>query len=370
MQSTALDQTELQNARRSSYIWGIGFFLFDLIAYSLGLHLAITGANITSRIFGSIVAGFATSGLVIVAHDACHQSLTPNRKLNRFIGTIAFLPALHAYSLWRHGHNFLHHLHTNIRGKDYVWEPLSPQEYSELNRFAQWKYRFFRSLLGHYFYYLSEVWWKRRFFPRKKYLEKTERVFWADTFIVFLWIISLSFVLLMVRCEGDWTFYLQNPSVSLGVIVHGLILPFVISSMLMSNTEFLHHTHPAIKWYRVRSGDWQEHQATVSIHVEYIQPVDWFVHWIMDHTAHHLQPAIPLYRLRGSQNLVEQRFGQVLKYHFSFGSLVDTLRRCKLYDDEEGCWKDFHGRRTSEEIDSNRLRSISDLNLEDRSSHD
>lgn len=351
MQPTVLNRTERQQAKRSSYLWGIGFFLFDLIAYSLGVHLAITGTNITYHFIGSIIAGFSTSGLVIVAHDACHQSLTPNRKLNRIIGTIAFLPALHAYSLWRYGHNFLHHLHTNIRGKDYVWEPLSPREFSELNRFAQWKYRFFRSLPGHYFYYLCEVWWKRRFVPRKRYLEKIEAIYWIDSAIVVLWVISLSSVLLWISSAGDWHIYLDSPLIALGVIFHGLVLPFVISSMLMSNTEFLHHTHPYIKWYRERSGDWQEHQATVSIHVEYIPPVDWFVHWIMDHTAHHLQPAIPLYRLRGAQNLIEQRFNQVLKYHFSFRALIDTLKRCKLYDDEVGCWKDFHGQQTSPDDD-------------------
>jgi len=87
MQLAGLNRNELQQAKRSSYLWGIGFFLFDVAAYSLGLYWAVFAQNYALNIFGSIVAGFATSGLVIVAHDACHQSLTPHRVLNRIIGT-------------------------------------------------------------------------------------------------------------------------------------------------------------------------------------------------------------------------------------------------------------------------------------------
>lgn len=293
MRSIGLNLIEVRQAKQSSYLWGIGFFLFDAAAYALGIYWAIMGQSYALNLFGCVVAGFSTSGLLIIAHDACHQSLTPNRLLNRIIGTISFLPALHAYSLWRHGHNFLHHLHTNVRGKDYVWEPHSPEEYAELSDWERRKYRFFRSLPGHYFYYLCEVWWKRRFVPRKRYLGRIERVYWLDSTFVFLWIISLSCALLLIRGWGDWQLYIRSPGVAIGVLVHGVALPFLISSMLMSNTEYMHHTHPAIKWYRQRPGDWSLHQATVSIHVRYLQPVDWFLHWIMDHTAHHLQPTIP-----------------------------------------------------------------------------
>lgn len=348
MQSIGLQPAELRHAKRSSYAWGIGFFLFDAAAYALGVYMAVMEPNYAMNLLGCLIAGFSTSGLVIIAHDACHQSLTPNRKLNRIIGTIAFLPALHAYSLWRYGHNFLHHLHTNIRGKDYVWEPLSPAEYQSLSGWKKRKYRFFRSLPGHYFYYLCEIWWKRRFFPRKQFLSKVERIYWFDSFFVVLWIFTLSTILLFLRSRGDWQIYVQSPSVALGVVAHGVALPFLISSMLMSNTEYLHHTHPSIKWFRKRNLDWQQHQVVVSIHVRYIQPVDWFVHWIMDHTAHHLQPSIPLYQLRASQQLIDERIDQVLSYHFSFRKLLEITQRCKLYDDQTGCWKDFNGQSTSE----------------------
>ena len=67
--------------------------------------------------------------LFIVGHDACHGSLTPHRWLNAFLGRLALLPSLHPFTSWELGHNRLHHCFTNLRGKDYVWTPLSLQEF-------------------------------------------------------------------------------------------------------------------------------------------------------------------------------------------------------------------------------------------------
>jgi omega-6 fatty acid desaturase (delta-12 desaturase) len=44
-------------------------------------------------IFG-LLAGFVTGRIFILGHDACHQSFTPNRELNKVLGRIAFLPPL------------------------------------------------------------------------------------------------------------------------------------------------------------------------------------------------------------------------------------------------------------------------------------
>ncbi|RYF64419.1 MAG: fatty acid desaturase, partial [Comamonadaceae bacterium] len=76
-----------------------------------------------------LAAGFVTGRLFIIGHDACHQSLTPHRRLNKWLGRIAFLPSLTPYSLWDMGHNVVHHGFTNLKGVDFVWAPLTQTEY-------------------------------------------------------------------------------------------------------------------------------------------------------------------------------------------------------------------------------------------------
>ena len=343
----ALTPTEVRAARQSSYYWAVGFLIFDAALYLATVLGSVTLPFWTGGLACSVIAGFCTSGLLIIAHDSCHNSLTPCRPLNRIIGALAFLPALHNYSLWRHGHNFVHHLYTNQRGKDYVWEPLSPTEYRQLTRWKQMKYRFFRSFPGHYFYYTFEMWWRWRVFPQARYVGVVKPVYWWDLGLVMGWLLGLSAVLVIARCDAvavPLTTWMEWPV----AVSRGIAIPFLVSGMLMSTTEYMHHTHPAVHWYRdLHEENWSAYQAKVSVHVRYPQPLDWVVHWIMDHTAHHIQPTVPLYQLRGAQQLIESRTVEVITYDFSFRHLRDILRRCKLYDDRTGCWRDFVGHPTS-----------------------
>ena len=86
--------------------------------------------NILLKIILGVVAGFVTGRIFILGHDACHQSFTPNRELNKVLGRIAFLPSLTPYSLWDVGHNVVHHGQTNLKGFDFVWSPSSKAELS------------------------------------------------------------------------------------------------------------------------------------------------------------------------------------------------------------------------------------------------
>jgi fatty acid desaturase len=76
-----------------------------------------------AKLLSGVAAGFVIGRLFILGHDACHQSLTPHRNLNKWLGRIAFLPSLTAYSLWDIGHNVVHHGYTNLKGFDFVWAP-------------------------------------------------------------------------------------------------------------------------------------------------------------------------------------------------------------------------------------------------------
>ena len=73
------------------------------------------------------------------------------------------------------------------------------------------------------------------------------------------------------------------------------------------------------------------------------------MHHIMEHTAHHVDMGVPLYRLKRAQALLEETMpGAIIIQHFSWGWYFQTARKCKLYDFERQCWTDFSGCATSQ----------------------
>jgi len=265
--------------------------------------LCIATTSLVLKASFAIVAGVMTSLLFVVGHDACHHSLTSRRWLNRLIGTVAFLPCLHAFSLWDPGHNRIHHRFTNRRGRDYVWEPLTYPEFVALSGFQKLKYRFFRTAAGHYWYYLCEIWWKKMFFPRRGEIGRytNENVIdhlvlsawmlvWPSTVMVLTWVFS-------GRTAGAY-------ALGLSVLVC-CVVPFLIFNLLTSSVIYLHHMHPNVGWVSADARvDVHRLQLLSSVHVVFPYYTNLVFHRIMEHTAHHVRPGIPLYNLDEGQTLL------------------------------------------------------------------
>ena len=119
-------------------------------------------------------------------------------KLVRLIGRIAFLASLTPFSLWRVGHNVVHHGFNNLRGRDFVWEPHDPESYAKLSPARQRMERIYRSAIGPGIYYGVEIWWTRLYFPAKRYLVAERFEFTADSLLVTafaaLWLGTLALV--------------------------------------------------------------------------------------------------------------------------------------------------------------------------------
>src|ERR1700722_10443050 len=105
-------------------------FAFDIVLYAGFEMLILFSSSILLKTIFAVSAGLMAGLLFVVAHDCAHQSFTRYRNLNRWLGRIAFLPSLHPFGTWDLSHNKTHHIHTNQRGRDYVWEPISPREYA------------------------------------------------------------------------------------------------------------------------------------------------------------------------------------------------------------------------------------------------
>ena len=311
--------------------------LVDLVLYAAGMAATVLAPHWLLQMAAALATGFVIGRLFILGHDACHQSFTPHRRLNRWLGRLLFLPSLTPYSLWEVGHNVVHHGYTNLKGFDFVWEPLTPAQFAALPRRRQWLERVYRSGWAPGLYYLVEVWWHRMLFPSARRMPTRRRVFTLDGLLVsahaLLWAGALV-----------WAAGATGQSVAWLLLV-GLVVPFAFWNTMIGFVVYVHHTHEDVVWHGEKQA-WSAAQPFVSttVHLGFAGPWSAAMHHIMEHTAHHVDMGIPLYRLKAAQALLEARLpGRIVVQKFSWRWYRRTARLCKLYDLERG-WTGFGGR--------------------------
>ncbi|MEY2684591.1 MAG: hypothetical protein RJA09_1735 [Pseudomonadota bacterium] len=327
-------------ARRTAT--GVLLLLLDWVVFAALLSGTVVWAPWWAKLLCGAAAGFMIGRLFIIGHDACHQSYTPHRGLNRLLGRIAMVPSLTPYSLWEVGHNVVHHGYTNLKGVDFVWAPLTKAEFEALSPTRRWLERVYRSGWGPALYYLIEMWWLRMFFPRKAYLGARRAVFtWDGVFVsvvAALWVAGLVWA---ARATGQ----------SVGLLVGtGFVLPFLFWNAMIGFVVYVHHTHTAVQWHDDKQA-WAKAAPFVSttVHLTFPWRIGGLLHHIMEHTAHHVDMSVPLYRLKKAQQKLEDMLpGRIIIQRFSWRWYFETARRCKLYDFTRRCWTDFHGTPTSE----------------------
>lgn len=324
---------------------GVAVFTVDVVALSLAMRFAIVGSSLAIQSVASIAAGLIIGILFVVGHDAAHNSLTPHRWLNGLLGRLAMLPSLHAYSLWQLVHNQTHHRWTNLAPRDYVWTPLSPSEYLSMSGWQKQVYRFYRSWLGPLAYYFFEFWIKRIVFPSPKEVRGEYKPRYIIDIALVLGFAAVYLSWLTIGGARGW--FRGEPSVP-NALLFGFVVPFFVWNVLMGFVIYLHHTHPAIRWYD-NEAEWKReaNQSESAVHVVFPGPINTMFHWIMEHNAHHARPSIPLYNLPQAQDrLLEEADCTV--FHWTPWAHLDVARRCKLYDFATHRWLDFEGNFTSD----------------------
>jgi omega-6 fatty acid desaturase (delta-12 desaturase) len=104
-----------------------------------------------------------------------------------------------------------------------------------------------------------------------------------------------------------------------------------------------------VPWYG-DVADWSYYagQVRATVHIELPRPVELVLHNIMEHTAHHADPRVPLYNLEQAQKNLEAAYGDnIVVVPFTLGGLFKTLRTCRLFDYENHRWLDWNGTPTT-----------------------
>lgn len=314
--------------------------LTDICLFMIFLSTAALLTHPLLKILSGAVTGFFIGRLFILGHDACHQSFTVHRRLNTWLGRLVFLPSLTPYSLWSVGHNVIHHGYTNLKDVDFVWQPHSLAEFRAMPGWRQGLERIYRSGYAPGLYYFLEMWWKRMYFPSRKQMPTRRPEFIWDGVLVtagaLVWALGLAWI---AHATGQHL-VLQ--------LVSAFVVPLVCWMSMIGFVVYVHHTHIDVAWYQEKAA-WAAAQPFVSttVHLKFKYGIDAALHYIMEHTAHHVDMSVPLYRLKRVQTLLETMLpGKIVIQDFSWRWYAATARRCKLYDYDRLCWTDFNGRPT------------------------
>jgi acyl-lipid omega-6 desaturase (Delta-12 desaturase) len=316
-------------------------FFSDLTIYALAIAGAIMFESLILRIACGVLAGLRIGTLFLVSHDAAHDSFTSNRMLNSIIGRIAFLPSFHNYSLWLIAHNRAHHQTPNIKGLN-SWSPLSKEDYDGFSTSRKIMERLYRSPYGICFNYMIERWWKDKFFPYKRIVRQQNISYYLDFILVFTYMVSFTTALIYLGMHVAHT----NP---LEVLLITLVIPFLVSNFLIGVTVYQHHTHETVPWFKtIEESKVYGNNEDVTVHIKYPHWYNLISHNAMEHTAHHVDPRVPLYNLSKAQTVLCELCGQdLITMDFSLINFLSTMKKCKLYDYENHLWIDFEGNPTS-----------------------
>lgn len=336
---------EMRRFARPDTLLGVTPVVLDFAFYLAFVVLAMRSEPWELRLLFGFLAGNLISTIFVLGHDAAHNSLTPKPWLNRLLAYICFLPSLHNYSLWRVQHNRLHHRVPNVRGFD-SWSPYSPDEFRALSPWRRWLERHYRSGLGFSTYYLQQRWWKDKFFPHRRLVramgEPLRRAAYRDFAILAVWLALFWTALVLLGRHN------ANPSPWLALLF-GWAVPFVVWNFMIGYAVYYQHTHPRIPWFRTAEEmDALGGQEHVTVNLVHSRAYDFLSHRIMQHTAHHVHPLIPHYRLHEAQaRLLEVVGPAAVVEEFTLRHAITVVRACKLYDYEQAQWTDFAGRPTS-----------------------
>ena len=329
---SGLNQARRMAFSRRRIIMPMALF-FAVAALYLGLVVAILAAPMPLAALFSPLCGAVIGVLFIIGHDACHGNLTPSHWLNHIIGRLAFLPSLHSFTAWDLAHNRMHHTYNNLRGWDAVWEPMSPEDYRLRGSFARAAYRFYRSPAGVPFYYGIMLW-----APMHSGLAAYIRRRLSPAYFLDLVLVLVFLTLQAVAVTKAGAFFGHNIAASLTL---GVLVPFLTWNGLMSAIIFLHHTHPALRWYADLDA-WKADRGAIAstAHVRFPWPIGDMILFIMEHSAHHAAPGVPFYNLAAMQRAMAEH-QDMLSWKFSFRALVRICGRCQIYDYTLGRWVTF-----------------------------
>ena len=333
LRNMAAISDERRTLHKGLKVFGVHFALY--LATLIG---AVAPLPIALNLVFALANGVFIALLFIIGHDAGHNSFVPARSWNRWLGRISFVPCVHGASLWRVIHNEQHHGHTNLKGVDGVWAPMSMADYKRASPVRRWLERVYRGPAGPLVYYYLAFWVHRVLLPLAPDVRKEWKRHLPDSAFA---LGGFLFTLSAIAVSGK-AFAPDRPLWL--VLVVAWAIPFAVWNYLMAFTIYLNHTHPLIPWFEDEAS-WRTYRSLAPDTASVKMPINVAPLYtkVMVHTSHHVHTRIPVYALPEAEGELKKGYPRLLEYTLALGAYKYIYRACKLFDFERMCWTDFDG---------------------------
>jgi len=323
---------------RPSNARGLALSLQEYAMYWGAMALVLFAPWMTVKVLASLVAGFKLTAFYTLGHDAGHQTLVANKRLNWWLAQCFAIPAWQNHRLWVLDHHLLHHPKTNGEQHDF-YKPYSKAEFDSLSKPAQWFERFVRApnVVGFGVNFMFTWLLATRLFPTKAVPPHLRRSAWLHCVSVLAY--QAAFVALLWSAPS-WA------SVSLGEALGlGFFLPLSVFAIVTGASLYLMHTNRRLPWFRGNPPREGVYSPTLcAMHMTLPRPLHKFIHNVFAHSAHHAHAGVPVYHLLDAQLHLDKLLGeQGLVEPMTVSGAIATMRACKLYDYEKHQWLDFDG---------------------------
>jgi omega-6 fatty acid desaturase (delta-12 desaturase) len=318
-------------------------FFVDTAIYIGGFAVVLAASSYWLKLLGGVVIAAGMGRLFSFAHNAAHENLTRSRSLNRVLAFLAFTPIYYNYRLWCYEHHFLHHPYCNDTKPD-AYRPFSKMEFDALPAWRQWLERLYRGpfVIGWSIYYLKERHWQTKIWVPSYVPQKFRAAAWLNT----AWVLAYAAALV--------AFLMYAPAIATNLsvassLVFGFVIPLLVFDGADAFTLYVQHTDPRIPWFKEEKIDRQGAGRTelVSVHLDVPRWFGWYAHETYSHPVHHLLPAIPFFNAYEAQKELNWLLGPAAVVRkATLAWLLDTTRRCQLYDWEKKQWLGFDGKPT------------------------
>lgn len=314
---------------RPSIARGLLYFALDCALYLGSLWVLVYGGP-WLYLPALAVNVLSIGGLFIIAHDCCHGSYFGvksrlRRTLAYIIGQGAMLTGGHMYQVWDYGHNRVHHGHTVKAEFDFVWHPVTPDQYAALGPLRRLWHQVCWSPVGHGIYYFFHIWIGKMWaFSGRKESGMRLRCL-RDKALVAAYMIGVA--ALFIGYFGFWTWF------------KAIVVPFLLWNHYIGFVVYVQHIHEMVVW-RLRSA-WTPFRGQVEGTVTFMFPkvIQFLSHNIFVHTPHHVDMRIPFYNLpRALRSMKERYSGSIIEHPFRLREYLRTAAQCKMFDFERAQW--------------------------------
>jgi omega-6 fatty acid desaturase (delta-12 desaturase) len=130
-----------------------------------------------------------------------------------------------------------------------------------------------------------------------------------------------------------------NGAAGIWLWVKVVVIPFLLFCQAIGWVVHVHHIQPHIRWWTRR--EWNRFRGQVEGTTILWGPPGWdlLFHWIMVHIPHHVDMAIPCYRLpEAARAIAAAHPDEVDQRPIRVRDYLASTKACKLYDFEAGHW--------------------------------